>query len=338
MQPAPRHLLLIAALLPLAACGFNFQKQSVVLDRRILAMSVEPPEIIMDGSALPSVQIRALVVDPSHPAAPIPYEWRSCIPNLNLGPATVPAIGYDSISGRCKEDDETTLVPHDSAVLLGSPNPVNVQTVAAQQLGLAGTLGFYVEMYQQIQLRVDDAPAPIYGIKRLVLSSPFPAGREPNKTPHLLALTFDGQPWDASTPLKITPGKCADDHKGTVSNTKKPGTDYLACWHLITPVFTDDQAEPYVRQAFSFDAEGKPTGSIIALNERLRFSWFTDDGEFSLETTAQPDGLGPQSFDPLSTKWYEPATPGTVSNLWVVVRDGRGGESWELRQIEFAQP
>jgi hypothetical protein len=65
--------------------------------------------------------------------------------------------------------------------------------------------------------------------------------------------------------------------------------------------------------------------------ERLVFSFYSTDGEMdALRTTnLSADGV---ALDP-EVKWTAPKVAGTVQ-LWVVIRDGRGGVSWLARSLQ----
>jgi hypothetical protein len=64
--------------------------------------------------------------------------------------------------------------------------------------------------------------------------------------------------------------------------------------------------------------------------EKLNYSFYSTDGEVqtlrSTDTTASGTDADP------SIDWIAPKTPGTVQ-LWVVVRDGRGGVGWLARTL-----
>jgi hypothetical protein len=56
------------------------------------------------------------------------------------------------------------------------------------------------------------------------------------------------------------------------------------------------------------------------LVESLADSWFSDGGEFS--TSGTDLGPGQIRFD-----------AGGAGNLWVLMRDGRGGENWQTIRL-----
>jgi hypothetical protein len=70
-------------------------------------------------------------------------------------------------------------------------------------------------------------------------------------------------------------------------------------------------------------------GSVRTFTENLRYSWLATAGSFSDEHTGGPvDAFGNHPL--LRTRWTAPPAAGPVE-LWVVVRDERGGTYWTKR-------
>lgn len=341
---APR---LLAAGLALAAtaCGFTFERSSEIIDRRIIGMRFEPPELVADGTPFPAtVRATALVVEPA-PAGgevvtPLAFEWRTCVPSLG------DAFGKVDDAGRCALDDASTFVASGEAGPgeLAAEIPVPAAAgFALQQLAQQDPpQGISVHLHGQLQVPSSDPTLPpVVGFNRMVLSPNVPAGRRPNRNPRLVGLLFDGKPWEPDVPMKIeglfeagdgqAGGTCGDGKTRQVLRNGDPPTIVNGCAHRITPLFDESEAEPYVAQ--TFQGESRP------LRERLRFAWYVDHGSFNVQSTEQPDtDLVVTQTDPISTDWAEPADPpppGTIGVLWVVVRDGRGGASWEKRLLQF---
>jgi len=358
---APRRAtgVAIAASLLAAGCGFSFERPSEVLDRRVLAIRIEPPELVADGGPLPqTVQLSALVVDPGPGGAAIPYEWRTCLPGGRSATAVLDAASTSTDSatetstdsststetatdeadeaepfgGRCLEQPETLLAGGEASweqiSQLSVPMPVpTALAFAAQQ---AAAQGFAVPIYLNAQLRLATDRAagtePLYAYKRLVLSPSLPAGRKANRNPQLAGVLFDGRPWFPGEVLKVSRAACPEDRRTVIPDPMDPALTYTTCTHRVTPAFDPAQAEPY--EVVAFD------GELLSLQERLRFSWFADRGSFARQTTEQPGAVALERRDPLSTDWREPRTGEGLVRLWVVVRDGRGGTGWESRTLE----
>jgi len=80
-------------------------------------------------------------------------------------------------------------------------------------------------------------------------------------------------------------------------------------------------AEPYVL----FDPE---TGALVERSEALSASWYATGGDLE-EPRTGPDGAAPSALN----AWLAPATAGPVE-LWVVLRDGRGGVGYAARRFD----
>ncbi len=85
-------------------------------------------------------------------------------------------------------------------------------------------------------------------------------------------------------------------------------------------------AEPYVW----YDLE---TFKVEPRREGVRIAWYASAGSFEDEQTGRDEG------DPgLSTSnvWHSPARSG-IATLWLVIRDSRGGVSWETYRMEVRE-
>ena len=162
-------------------------------------------------------------------------------------------------------------------------------------------------------------------------------------SPKLAAILFDNEPWEPGVAREVKVKSCADDKKVEVVDRDGPKNavgqrqTVIVCEHRITPVYDDAQEEKYEAQTIDKDADGNYINEKA--HEKLRFDWtITNNGTLSANTTEGNDPIGPQSYDPLSVKWREPPTlKGNTLKLWLVVRDGRGGESWETRELKLVE-
>ena len=64
-------------------------------------------------------------------------------------------------------------------------------------------------------------------------------------------------------------------------------------------------------------------GSSLAKREQPRVSWFSTDGEWKEDRTGG---------EAIENEWT-PACEREAIDLWVVVRDERGGAAWISRQV-----
>ncbi len=147
----------------------------------------------------------------------------------------------------------------------------------------------------------------------------------------LSGLQFDGMEWPEDGGITITIGACTTGMIETMTTVGRMATTTTFCSHTLTPEYDDAQHQPYT----SVDA----LGDVTAERERLRFAWFSDRGTIERDTSSEPSTTGvtisTSTDGGTSTTWREPKDGGTEANVWIVVRDGRGGESFTQRVIHF---
>jgi hypothetical protein len=177
-----------------------------------------------------------------------------------------------------------------NATLLVPPEVVSQARNSDDLKGLGG-------IRVQYSFSVQNGGTPVYGSKVLLFS---PRGGTPNRNPLVsqVHVTFDGGPHGDDT----LPG-------GTLE--LPAGVEFG-----LRPVLADGSVETYVTTDLR--------GNQVTLPEYLRYSFFVTPGaEISGDTADEPlDGGAP--LDGLSRLTVRSGDGG----LWIVVRDGRGGESW----------
>jgi len=187
-----------------------------------------------------------------------------------------------------------------SATLLIPPEVVSQARESDDLKGLGG-------IRVQYSFSVQNGGTPVYGSKVLLFS---PRGGTPNRNPVLsqVNLTRDGQPSGVA---------------GPGDTLVLPGGVEIG----LRPVLADGSREDYVTTDLR--------GNLVTLREQPRYGFFVTPGaEFSADTADEPlDGGAPK--DGLTRLTGHSGDGG----LWIVVRDGRGGESWtELRwSVEATQ-
>ncbi len=312
-----RALLPLAALLGLTACSYDFDRASQVVDRRILGIQVEPPELVAGMPMPSSIQARALVVDPKEPLAVTEVSWWSC-----TFAERAEAPGDDG-EARCP-DTEATVMHASGEVPLSTVSqsiPVPEEVAGVLAAGVA-----FTAPQLQVQLRVSSEAGELVGIKVVTVTAQPNEGQEPNRNPVLQGLSLDGVDWPADTPVRLRYGDCTDDRKAEVE--AEDGSRVAVCEHDIEPLFDEATTQFFQERGLS--------GKLETQRERLRFQWFTDAGSFRNDRTRQknprdpePDNIGPKGV------WREPPAKTERSTIWVVVRDGRGGTHWERREVTF---
>lgn len=314
----PARLMMLAALLPLMACSYDFERSSEITDRRILAIQVDPPELASGAPVPDSVQARALVVDPANPLAVAEVRWSSC-----LRPPRAAANAGRAENTRCPEDEATTLHANGSAsiesIAQSIPLSEDVASVLAAGTGLPAP-------QIHVQLEVGSERGPLVAVKQVTVTTRLPEGQEPNRNPVLQGLKLDGTDWPPEEPRVIKYGECPEERKKDVLSEDR--SLVKVCEHDLEPIFDEAESQFYEERGFSGEPELQ--------RERLRFSWFTDAGSFREQRTEQfdprdpsPGNVGPQN------DWREPPARTERATLWIVVRDGRGGTTWARREVLF---
>ncbi|HEY6909462.1 MAG TPA: hypothetical protein VI356_08845 [Myxococcales bacterium] len=176
--------------------------------------------------------------------------------------------------------------------------PLSFTLPPIQATALLGNdkLGGFDGIRVQLSFSLDDGSGPVHGDKVVIYSpitAPCPANRNP-----------------AMSGVQLT---IAGADAGVLS----PGTTLLReTEYGVRPELSHDAQEDYC----TVDLRG----NLVHLREQAHYAFFTGPGgEFDRDTADEPlDGGAPP--DGLS-RFIPHADAGTV---WIVVRDGRGGESW----------
>jgi hypothetical protein len=136
------------------------------------------------------------------------------------------------------------------------------------------------------------------GVKRV-----FYAGDTPNHNPEITALRWDGEPWPADEIKQVTP--CDKDSDEL--------DDCKAGFRHKLEVEAADAVEHYI------DAQGNPSV------EQVVAQFYATGGTFEYDV---------RTLASASTRWVaQKSDAGKTLTLHVVVRDTRGGVSWETRQV-----
>lgn len=358
-----------AALVALLGACAEFDDPSTIKDLRLLAVALDPSEVILDpaspGAAL-SVRLRPLAVDGKHPSAPRPlsFSLRACAnnplaPNAPGSGSTAagnyPAGGARSSVGsaRCPAEGPTSwtlpLVPapdHTPAA------PSFVVSLTAEQIAAAfavdvfpghlGNLhgGFDLGLPITFDLTASAGDESASGLKRLIVwkSSLAPTQR-PNENPAV---------------AEVVAYRERDPH------TRQPVGDTIALAPDIPLSVSAEgglwleprgaSAEPYfttVVDRFTDQVRVTPVPK-----ETLRFSFFATAGKFEPRESTSELGFAEQATSrvPLEARYVAPAVadwpadpttgdkPATLGvRIFIVVRDERGGASWVERALTITR-
>jgi hypothetical protein len=292
--PSRMHRLFLACLLGAAGCIDldDFPSESIVTGPRVLAVVAEPPEVTPGNS----LSVSTLVVD----ADEVEIEYRIC--GTFDGP-----FGGAQFGERDEEDcgerallrgsGPTWVVPADALAAFWS----NADLIEAV---LGGTLS--VETIDVIRNSV--------GIPLLIEITIQADGKELRAVKRVL-LSENPEPHANPPPPAFDYGKLAvigDLNETWNCTSAKPLIAKPNARIELAPAVTDG-TESWVEPYRVINARGE----IEEREEREFYSWFATGGDFESHLTRAP--LRNQV-------WTAPGTPGG-HRLWLVVRDGHGGES-----------
>lgn len=288
-----RRLLLASSLL---LCGCialeDFPSESIVTGPRVLAVVVDPPEVT-PGSAL---SVSALVVD----AKEVEIEYRIC-------------GTFDGPFGGAQFGERDEEACGDGALLRGTgPTwtlPPEVLQTFWDNVDLAGTIlggALSAETIETIRTEV--------GVPLLIDIAIHADGRELRATKRVL-LSENPSPHANPPPPQLKYGRRevrANPDVAWTCESDEPLTAKPGAKIEIAPA-TMDGDETWVESYRVINARGE----VEDRTERAFYSWFATGGDFESHLTRAP--LRNQV-------WTAPRKAGK-NRLWLVVRDGHGGES-----------
>ena len=324
---AAAPLILLTALFA-TGCG-QFETRSIILDLRIMAVSAEPPEVVVpidleslpaaieDPAALaeiladvelPDVQVCALVGDPADSRS-LEFTMHACAPT-EVKRCDQPDRAIAEIATGTVEDPEEAGQP---VAICGTLSPSLALFQVLQETFQVDPYGGLSGLRVQIQFTVRPAGAPFdeaeFAAKSMVFSVDYPAGKLPNNNPTMDTL---GREFADDQFAGMTAGRCSD----IVAFPVAPGETIT-----LEPIEAQGAREDYVVATLD--------GGTRSFTENLTYSWYSTDGFWSQEVTGGPKDLAGNNPE-LSSEWTAPEDvdgPRDVS-LWLVQRDERGGISW----------
>jgi hypothetical protein len=281
----------------LLRCSADFEKQSEIRKLRVLAVAAEPAELIVqpDAGNAPSTTLAALAVEPS--GAPIQTDFSLCAQQGQL-----PAPDYD-----CPGDAGIPLPPAGPQMARLDLNDPRYRLVAAQLAaiqggadggpdgGLAGASSGGIPVLLGLDAT---APSPTDGGQQLL--------RAFTTVPLRLA--------DPNLPINHNPQLTALQSNGAPLAASGSSTVRAGAIVTLLPIPAPDAKEM------------TPAGP-----ERLTYSFYATQGSLSALRSTDTTATGQPGI--ASVDWTAPALPGHV-RIWVVVRDGRGGAGWLVRDVQ----
>jgi hypothetical protein len=311
-------------------CGKSFTPDSLVNSFRVLAVRAEPPEIHPSQSTTFS----ALVVDPTRPGQNDTLLWLSCDPdpydlgrsacnelgNLNSASALLSAVDGGQLDlpagiSFMNWNDETNgfgaiyTSPDDAHVFaLDAGDPRRLVGTVADVLivAAAGDLPLLASADQKNAFftQIEDALIPaVLVIDRVVISEET----NPNHNPVIGDLLLDGTAIPDGGTFRILPGADA-------------GVE------LTAPA-----------SSFETYTEFEPDGTTLTKTEGLIAAYYSTTGSFSQDRIALGTTV-PETFTAPAGTDSDPLPDKRGGTLWIVLRDTRGGLSWNTWPMFICDP
>ena len=302
-----RHLSALLGLMLCAACVGSEDNPSKVKDLRVLAMRMEPPELLAEtcsstdplalaDTLVRPVRLTALIPDPAGEGRELDYTLWAC---ASQSDDTCREERVELARGVTKGGE---LVLE----LFPGPGAARLQdgSFLAQKVLDKDTYKGLGGMRLPLVLWVRGGDEQVYAQKLMVYGCRFFPEMKANVQPRLPGVLLEGQPMDAEVPRELSgPGPF-----------KLEAQDFSAL------------EESYVVPSF----ELKP----VRLREAWELSWHTTLGTFQPNQTGGADYGGGEGRH--RVEWRPPRDAQAQEvRFWVVARDGRGGMSWVTRTVKY---
>lgn len=305
-----RRSLLIAAILALTGCDWNFRPETLVENMRLIGVRATPADLHPGETA----KLDALVLDPSRPGQQNSVLWIGCDPdpfNLNRSVCSDPDLVNDpaKLTGNTGELPPGVKIIGFNANAAYTASPTLFDALpAGDERRISGTAG------QVILFAVAEQVAPnaseeelralfdrvqkkevrsVIAIFRIHLSE----SPERNTNPEVSGLIVGGERWPAGARVTVLPGE---------------------------PVRLDLEAPDSTFEPFT---NSTPSG-VEQKTERVLTAWYSTTGRFSEERTALREDVTTVFTSP-GVDPKDPIPERRTGTIYTVLRDTRGGQSWK---------
>jgi hypothetical protein len=309
--------LLIAAA---AGCG-KFQDPNIVVDLRVIAMTADPPEQVIDVdfqhpdpaqvlAELAPTQVCALVADPSFDGRRLRWSMTLCEQTTDDRCEDDPQAVVGS--GFLDDPDLTVPEPHMCGTVIPDATLLTIVENTLKDDQLHGLQGTQIQIVLEVGGEGADPTLDLFATKTIQLAARVPPQRTANTNPTLTRIDASVN-MGATVPLAL--GRCVDQ----VTPIEVPAGKKMR----LTPVEPPGVRETYVIPTLD--------GNFATFTENLTYQWTAASGKFSDgETGGKRDPFGNEP--PLFTDWTAPTADKldgqTDFPIWVVQRDERLGAAW----------
>jgi hypothetical protein len=336
----------------LAAGCQELDHPSEVKDLRLLAVGVDPPEVILDPAAhqVPEIEVTPLLADPAGGGRPLTWTLRACgndplapsAPGAGTeGAGNYPAGGARSTVGSatCPAEGPTSwqIMPEGESRAAGAsfrfaltPSQLAAAFAADVFPGHLGKPhgGFDLGLPISLEVRATAGEETVVGIKRVVFwAAALRPDQVANRNPHILELRCypdrDPRSLDPLGPVELL--------------TSEPRVLRAGERLWIEPAGA--VAEPYPTTVIDRFTDEVRVREVAA--ETLTYAFHATAGRFvPPQTTSElPFGGKPTDRVHVESRYQPPADGGRQEvTLWIVVRDERGGSSFLERRLVVGEP
>jgi hypothetical protein len=294
----------------LAACRteeVEFTPSSRIEKLRILGIKASPAAVLAGDRTF----LESLVVNPLAGIQPLSYLWVICDPDPTGSGASFCGARDTTrdLSSLFADGGElppgVTVVPIGESVYYRSPRGAFDQISADSPLrtqGLEATVLLVAYTGLTPTDLQDESVVREIALKRIRI---FPKGVEKNKNPEIAEVLVNGEPFGEGEAPAFAPGTVLE----------------------LSARATPSSLESYARPL--------PDGTELQEDETMVFSWYGTAGNFD-----QLQKQGARTEDGAPMRFTVPAfddTPGGAIDLFVVLRDTRGGIDWARRTLKVAR-
>lgn len=356
----------------LAACT-SFQDPTTVIDLRVLAVQVDPSEIILDADISdpanptaannPPVLVTPLIADPAGGGRAVTYTIHACAndpfapaaPGGGQGGGAFPSGGARTTVGSklCEDDDPTKVsmtdqpvtvaMDPDTGMLVATGVTVTPKIEQLRDAFMAdvfpdqyGNLhgGFDLGMPLTLDITVDAGTEQIRAVKRILYwARRIDDAQMPNELPR-----FDTvRAYYDRVAATLEPVGSIETLDPATPFPVRSGVNSI--W--IEPA--RGTAEPF--ETTVIDPDTHMAVPFTVPRETLRYRFFATAGSFvPAITSTEPDpgfvATGPTHLEseyrlPNASQLVPDGNGEATVRIWIVVRDDRGGEWWETRTLLF---
>jgi len=293
----------------LSACGAQFKPETLVDALRVLSITAEPPEVAPGESA----QLDILQMDPSRPGGKTTVVWVGCEPDpidfnrsacndtsallqptaFATFPPGVRILGFGTRAGYASARTLFDgLPPEDPVRSNGTSGPV-LGVVIGEEVNPTSNDADLRELFGRIERQEVQT---VMSLTRVTVTERL----ERNHNPKLSALELDGVAVPKGAKLQLREG-------AKMKLFPRPTEDSRETYSVILPAGPSERSETLV------------------------VSWYSTSGRFDQARIDVSNGAETQFIAPGSSEVPDDPVPEKrTGTIWMVMRDGRGGQHFEV--------